>query len=140
MHSSNKRQRFARAVLGIIAVVLCGSAIVALAVPRFRWRVEIARLKATGALPEISWKELWQLNRHGDPFNLKDLVTTPSPYLVIKNPFGSADGISSGEKIFESNCTRCHGANGGGGNTGPALKQRQMHNGNSDWAIFKTIS
>jgi alcohol dehydrogenase (cytochrome c) len=140
MPSTKKLIRLTLIVLGLIAVVLCGSVLALLSVPRYRWRVEIAKLKATDALPGITWKELWQLNRHGDPFNLKELATTPSPYLVIRNPFASADGVAAGEKIFQSNCTVCHGANGAGGGAGPALKQRQMHKGNSDWAMFKSIS
>lgn len=139
MPSPNKRIRFTWVVLVILAVGSCGF-VLALSVPRFRWRVEIARLKATGGLPDITWKELIQLDRHGDPFNLKELTTTPSPYLAIRNPFASDEGVSAGEKVFQLHCTVCHGADGVGAAGGPTLKQRQMHEGSSDWAIFKTIS
>ena len=91
-------------------------------------------------LSDISWKELWQLNHHGDPFHLKELVKTPSPYLVIKNPFTSTADLAAGEGAFQTHCTVCHGEGGVGGPAGPALKQRQMLQGSSDWAIFKTIS
>ena len=140
MPSLNRRIRFILMVLGILAAGFFGAVVALLSVPRFRWRAEIVRLKAVGALPDITWKELIHLNRHGDPFNLKELVTNPSPYPVIKNPFVSGNDIAAGEKIFQANCTLCHGANGEGGPAGPALKQRQMRKGSSDWAIFKTIS
>src|SRR6266852_718560 len=140
MPSPNKRTLFTPAVLGILAVVFCGSVFALISVPRYRWRVEIVRLKAIGALPDITWKELFQLNRHGDPFNLKKLVTIPSPYLVIKNPFASAEDVSAGERIFQLHCTVCHAANGVTGGVGPTLEGRQMRKGSSDWAMFKTIS
>ncbi|MGD0965384.1 MAG: PQQ-dependent dehydrogenase, methanol/ethanol family [Candidatus Acidiferrales bacterium] len=140
MPSLNKGIRFVLVILGILTVVCFGALLGLLSVSRFRWRAEIVRLKAVGALPDISWKELFDLNRHGDPFNLKELVTTPSPYLVIQNPFVSGEDIAAGERIFQSNCTLCHGSKGVGGSLGPALKQRQMEKGSSDWAIFKTIS
>ena len=140
MLSPNKRIRFTLVVLGILAVGSFEFVFALISVPRFRWRVGIVRLKATGALPDITWKELIQLSRRGDPFNLKELATTPSPYLVIRNPFASDEGVSAGEKIFQLHCTVCHGANGVGGAGGPTLKQRKMREGSSDWAIFKTIS
>jgi hypothetical protein len=65
-------------------------------VPRYRWRVQIVWLKASGTLPDIGWRELWQLNRHGDPFQLKDLVKTPSPYFAIKNPYTSTADLAAG--------------------------------------------
>jgi alcohol dehydrogenase (cytochrome c) len=97
-------------------------------------------LKVTGKLTDISWKELYHMNRHGDPFNLKDLASTRSPYLAIKNPYASDEDVESGGKLFQSNCSFCHGTNGVGGGAGPVLKQRAMENGSSDWALFKTVS
>jgi alcohol dehydrogenase (cytochrome c) len=132
--------RSAVVALGILAIGFVGCLLVLLSVPRYRWRVEVVRLKATGGLPGLGWKELFHLNRRGDPFNLKGLVETPSPYLAIKNPFGSAEDVSAGQRIFQANCTNCHGSNGAGGGAAPALQQHEMRNGTSDWSVFKTIS
>jgi alcohol dehydrogenase (cytochrome c) len=140
MPSLNRGMRFTLLGLGILIVLFVGSVLVLLSVPRFRWRLEIVQLKATGGLSDLTWKELVHLNRHGDPFNLKGLVNTPSSYLAIKNPFSSAEDVSAGESIFQSNCTLCHGSHGVGGGAGPALEQHQMRKGSSDWAVFKTIS
>ena len=140
MVSPNRKGRFLLGVFSVLLVVLLGSSLVLLSVPRFRWRLEVVRLKAVGRLPEITWRELFHLNRHGDPFNLRGLVTTPSPYVAITNPFNSAENLTAGDNLFRSNCALCHGTNGAGGTGGPSLKQRQMHKGNSDWAIYKTIS
>ena len=140
MVSRNRGKRFLLVVLSVLLVAVLGSSLVLLSVPRFRWRVQIVRLKAVGGLPDLTWHELFDLNRHGDPFNLKGLVANPSPYIAINNPFHSPENLAAGEKLFQSNCVLCHGANGVGGAGGPALKQHQMRNGSSDWAIFKTIS
>jgi alcohol dehydrogenase (cytochrome c) len=140
MFFGNRRTRTILAILGILIVVIVGSVVGALSIPRYRWRVRIVQLKATGSLPDLTWKELYHLNRHGDPFNLKGLVAVPSPYLAVKNPFVSDEDISTGERLFQSNCSFCHGGNGVGGRSGPALKQRQLLSGTSDWALFKTVS
>lgn len=140
MLSRNRRIRFVQIALGTLALACLGATVVLLSVPRFRWRVDLVRLKVTGGLTDISWKELYHMNRHGDPYDLKDLVSTRSPYLAIRNPFASEEDVEAGEKLFESNCSFCHGTNGVGGGAGPALKQRAMEKGSSDWALFKTVS
>jgi alcohol dehydrogenase (cytochrome c) len=124
----------------LLLVGLVGSVLLLLSVPRFRWRVEIVRVKAAGGLSDITWRELFHLSRRGDPFHLQGLARTPNAYLVIKNPFVSADDVLAGERIFQTNCALCHGAHGVEGTAGPALQQRQMSKGDSDWALFKTIS
>jgi alcohol dehydrogenase (cytochrome c) len=137
------RTRLARVlvvILGLFLIGIVALGIVAYGVPRYRWRAEIVRLKATGGLSTITWKELYHLNRHGDPFHLEDLAKNHSPYLSIKNPFASPDDVSAGERLFQSNCSFCHGSEGAGGRSGPTLKQRQMARGSSDWALFRTIS
>jgi alcohol dehydrogenase (cytochrome c) len=123
-----------------IVVLVMGILAVALAVPRYRWRVDIAYLMARGRIKGITWKELNNLNRRGDPFNLKALPSTRNPYLAIKNPFSSDADVSAGENLFEDDCSSCHGSKGLGGRSGPSLRQREMVMGDSDWALFKTIS
>jgi alcohol dehydrogenase (cytochrome c) len=132
--------RWLFATFGILGFAVVALVLAFTLVPRFRWRAQLVRLKASGTLPDISWKELWQLARPGDPFNLHELLKTPSPYVAIKNPFTSAADLAAGKAAFQAHCTVCHGANGVGGPGGPALKQWQMRKGNSDWAIFETIS
>ena len=100
MVSRKGRIRLLLVVFGALAIVFAGSVIVALSVPRYRWRVKIAELKVAGKLPDITWKELAHFNRHGDPFNLQGLVTTRNPYLAIKDPFATAEDISAGQKTL----------------------------------------
>jgi alcohol dehydrogenase (cytochrome c) len=135
-----RRTRWVAIALGVLLVVVIGAGLVTYFVPRFHWRAQIVHLKIKGALPNISWKELYHFQGHGDPFNLKGLVSEHNPYYVITNPFDSPDDIRTGEKLFQSNCSSCHGSDGAGGGAGPVLKQRHMVQGSSSWALFKTIS
>jgi alcohol dehydrogenase (cytochrome c) len=107
---------------------------------QIHWRLAVLRLKATGSVPELSWGDLVRMSRSGNPYNLAALAKTPYPFVVIKNPYGSAADISAGANLFQSHCTVCHGASGTGGRAGPALERRQMVAGSSDWAVFETIS
>jgi alcohol dehydrogenase (cytochrome c) len=139
MRTPNRGVRLFLHIAGLLLVSSAGILIILLAVPRFRWRVQIVYLKAVDDLPGISWKEIYHMGRHGDPYNLKGLVTTHNPYQVIKDPYVAADDISDGAKLFQSHCAQCHGTEGVGG-AGPALKQHVLRRGGSDWAIFKTVS
>jgi alcohol dehydrogenase (cytochrome c) len=139
MPSRNRLLRFLLALCVLAVVGIVGVVSLMYAIPRYRWRIQIVRMKLAGDLPDITWTELRRLNRHGDPFNLKELVETPSPYMVIKNPYDSKEDVAAGEKLFQTNCALCHGTNGIGG-IGPKLKQSRLRHGNSAWAIFKTMS
>ena len=104
-------------------MVTLGFALVAFAlafllVPRVHWRTEVVWLKASGALQDISWGELWQLSRHGDPFNVRELAKTPNPYMVIKNPLTSTADLAAGRATFQAHCAVCHGAGGAGDKIG----------------------
>jgi len=108
--------------------------------PKVRLDLAIARLKATGSLPDIGWMDIFRMGRSGRHFNLPDLAKTPNPYAVISNPYTSPEDLSIARGVFRSHCASCHGANGTGGPGGPALQRRQMVEGSSDWALFRTIS
>ncbi len=108
--------------------------------PKVRVGLKISWLKATGSLPDVTWKDLFRMGRPGSHFNLPELATTHNPYAVVRNPYNSSVDISAGSSLFRSHCGGCHGATGMGGNGGPALQHRQMTQGSSDWAIFRTIT
>src|SRR5271163_1683224 len=132
------RTSYTWAAVGFLVLVIV---IAVSSVAPVRWRLALVRLKATGSLPDLGWGDLVWMSRPGSHFNLKELTKTPNPFVaVIKNPYNSAADIATGEGIFQSHCTICHGANGSGGPSGPTLRQRQLAQGSSDWAIFRTIS
>jgi alcohol dehydrogenase (cytochrome c) len=128
-------------LIGLAFVFALLGGVLALAfVPKARVALKIARLKASGMLPDVSWKELARMSRPGSHFNLPELATTPNPYAVIQNPYNFAADVSAGNALFRSHCATCHGADGSGGAGGPALQHRQMTQGSSDWALYRTIS
>lgn len=130
-------------VLLVLVVVLAVGLLAVRRIPRAREGVAIVGLKLTGSLSDISWGDLYRIyktSRNGRRFNLPDLATTPNPYAVLVNPFGSPEDVSAGSDLFRSHCSTCHGSNGSGGAGGPVLQHRQMVHGGSDWAIFKTVS
>src|SRR5262245_31991974 len=48
--------------------------------------------------------------------------------------------IQRGRKLFDANCSGCHGADGHGGTRGPSLGTGHLKHGNSDRALFRTIT
>ena len=60
-------------------------------------------------------------------------------YLVIRDPLTSPADRRRGEEQFAAHCARCHGDSAQGG-AGPALVGRTFARGDSDWAMFRTIS
>lgn len=57
----------------------------------------------------------------------------------MHNPYTSAADEAAGAKIFRTYCARCHGFDGTG-DRGPALTRGEFRYGNSDAALFRTIS
>src|SRR6516164_11069784 len=133
----NTRSRWA---LAVVVLLLLGLALALSSVTRIRQGFTIVRLKATGSLPDLGWMDLIRMGRPGSHFNLPELAETPNPYAAIRSPYTFAADVSAGSELFRSHCATCHGADGSGGPGGPALQHRQMAQGSSDWAIFRTIS
>jgi alcohol dehydrogenase (cytochrome c) len=125
-------------IAGII--IFLGVGLAAVSVPKIRMGLRIAWWKATGSLPDIEWTDLARMAKPGAHFNLPDLAETPNPYAAIRNPYKSPEDITEGSELFRSRCANCHGSDGAGGPGGPNLQRRQMQQGSSDWALFRTIS
>jgi alcohol dehydrogenase (cytochrome c) len=121
-------------------LLILGVAVAVTSSPKTRLGLVIIRSKATGAMPDIGWLDLFRMVRSGKHFNLPELARTPNPYAVIVNPYSSSKDVSTGSDLFRSHCVACHGANGEGGTGGPRLQLRRMVQGGSDWAIFLTVS
>jgi alcohol dehydrogenase (cytochrome c) len=124
----------------VIAILLLGLVVALNSFDPIRWRFTLVRMKALGRLQDVGWKDLFWMSRPGSHFNLRDLSKIPSPYATIKSPYGSPSDIQAGSALFQSGCAICHGAGGAGGPTGPNLRHRQMVQGSSDWALFRTIT
>ena len=46
------------------------------------------------------------------------------PSLILCTPLLFAQVPDAGKKLFDSSCARCHGADGNGGEMGPAIRSR----------------
>ena len=135
----NLRSRFYYAWL-VLGLILLGVAWAVISIPHVRAGLTIVRLKTTGSLPDVGWIDLARMSRPGSHFNLPELANTPNPYAAIRNPYSYPVDIARGQNMFQSHCAVCHGTNGSGGATGPDLQHRQMVQGGSDWALFRTVS
>ena len=56
------------------------------------------------------------------------------------NPFNTPADRSAGERMFRTQCAACHGPDGSGGAGGPELLTGTFRRGDSDEALFQTVS
>ena len=123
-------------VLLIFAFAMLATAV---AVPQIRWRVLVVALKCAGQLGSVEWKELAMMLQPDSGVPLRALAGKRNPFAVISDPFESAADQAAGKTLFAANCARCHG-DGASGGAGPALVGRMLKIGDSDWAMFHTIT
>jgi alcohol dehydrogenase (cytochrome c) len=123
-----------------VVLLFLGTVVAASLFPKVRSGLVIVRLKTTGSLPDIGWMDLFRMIRSGSHFNLPELAKTPNPYAAIRNPYDSPEDLLAAREVFRSHCATCHGTDGSGGSGGPPLRQREMVNGSSEWALFRTLS
>ena len=131
-----------RSVLKVAFIVIVLSiAGVALAIWRsdsLRWRFQAVAVVAEGKIPDLSLGDAIRMALPGSGYWLEDLAERGSAYATIKNPRISDSDLQAGEETFKSQCAACHAADAHGG-TGPALVNRQLTHGDSDWAMLRTI-
>ncbi len=56
------------------------------------------------------------------------------------NPYAAGLDVRAGEGLFERHCSRCHGMNATGGETGPDLTTGQFRHSSTDAGLFSVIS
>src|SRR5579871_4734324 len=104
------------------------------------WRIRLFARKASGHIPDLSWRELWFMARQRGGFGMEFLVEGFSPEGSIRNPFVTGDDTRAASKVFATQCAICHGADGVGGEHGaPALNHPGLRHGDSDFAIYKVL-
>ncbi|MEZ5561170.1 MAG: PQQ-binding-like beta-propeller repeat protein [Pseudomonadales bacterium] len=132
-----------RYLIKVAIVVLLIGAVGAFAaltlVPDLRWRVHVLPLSATGQIPDVSFGQLLRMIVPGSGYYVKALAETRNPYYSIRNPTEGADSVAAGERLFNAQCATCHGPEGVGASA-PALSGDAYRHGDSDWAIFRTVS
>jgi alcohol dehydrogenase (cytochrome c) len=130
------KRSFAKSV-ALAAMLVAG--LVVVAVPDYRWRTIVAARKVTGLLENVTWKDLRDIAAPGSGFELKHLARWGDPYATIEDPYTSESDRNRGRELFALNCVKCHGAEAKGG-LAPALVGRALKHGDSDWALYLTIT
>ena len=103
------------------------------------WRAHLFARKAEGAVPDLSWRELWFMTRVRGGFGLEGFVRGGySLQGALVNPYVTDNDHQSGARIFRERCAACHG-NNGTGERAPALNRSGLSHGDADMAIYKVI-
>ena len=123
----------------VLVIILFISTVTVLSIPETRWRSQVVALKVQGHFPELSWGALFRMLKPSSGYWLKPLVKSKNLYSAITNPFGSDLDVSAGEETFLLQCSICHGTDGSGVSA-PSLKRGEFRNGDSDWALYLTIT
>ena len=129
---SRKRVGIALLLALLVSVALAWS------IDGIRWRLQVAGLKAAGNLDDIGWAEMALMMRPGSPYSLEPLRENSNAFAVILNPHDSPADRQAGEQLFGEYCALCHGPKGEAGPAPSLLGTFKM--GDSDWALFRTIS
>jgi len=124
-----------RASLLALLIVLLAIA----ALPDYRWRAVVVARKLTGLLDDVTWADLGDIARPRSGFELRHLARWGNPYSTIEDPHTAAGDRTRGRELFSLNCGKCHGADARGG-FAPALVGRALRHGDSDWALYRTIT
>ena len=133
--AQRKKRRYLRAALLAILVVVAICAVV----PSIRWRFHLLFLGATGQIPDIELHDLVLLMSPSSGQSVTRIIDTRNPYAVIRNPRTSTGDINAGGRLFQDQCATCHSPDGSGTANAPALFGREFKNGDSDWAVYRTI-
>jgi alcohol dehydrogenase (cytochrome c) len=134
---AHQRRALRVVALALGAAMLVGAALVA--VPELRWRSALGVRKAVGLLPDLTWSDVIDITRQSLGFRVRSLVRHGDPYAVIHDPTLSSADLAHGQDTFLKNCVRCHGPEAQGG-LGPPLVGRTFSHGDSDWAVYRTIT
>jgi alcohol dehydrogenase (cytochrome c) len=106
---------------------------------RISWRAQLFARKAEGAIPDLSWRELWFMTHARGGFGLEAFVNTGiSLDGMVVNPFTTNADYQSGAGIFRERCAPCHGDEGKGAHA-PPLNRSGFSHGDSELAIYKVV-
>ncbi len=127
-----------RVLYGIVALIIVGVAAGA-GVGTIRWRVQVIALHLSGAIPDITLREVIAYMLPGSDQSMAFLIEQPNPYAIIRNFRTSESDIQAGSTLFLARCASCHGPDAGGGPLAPSLIGRELKHGESDWAVYRVI-
>jgi alcohol dehydrogenase (cytochrome c) len=134
----NKRMRRPM-VLACLLLVLVVCAAVVFRTEPLRLRVSLGYLAARGEIVGLNMRDAAHVGRIPSPYWLAGIVISRNAYRTLSNPYTDAGNIAAGAATFSRECASCHGPHAGGSDVAPALVNRQLRHGGSDWAVFQTI-
>jgi len=103
------------------------------------WRAELFLRKASGQIPDLSWRELWWMTHVRGGFGMEGAFKGGySLEGTVTNPFVSSEDHQAGEQVFRAHCQACHGKAGTGA-YGPPLNRPGFSHGDSDLAVYKVV-
>src|SRR4051812_54855 len=126
------RVLFAGALISVVLAVI-------VATPRMHWRCHVLLLHAAGQIPDIELRQLLAYVMPGSDQWMAPLIETRNPYAVVRNHRTTTADITAGSRRFRAQCGVCHAPDATGGPGGPRLVNHKFRNGESDWALYKTI-
>jgi alcohol dehydrogenase (cytochrome c) len=126
-------------VLLIALTCVAALAVAVVGVKPLRWRVELLALHAAGKIPDIGFGELVSMMKPGSGQWLEGMVENRSPHETVVNPRRAEEDARRGAEIFIGTCAGCHGADGHGTDTAPALAGRALKVGSTPWSLYRTI-
>ena len=133
------RRRLVLALVGIAGALLLAAVAAIWSIESLRWRAQVAWLVASGQVTDLGLGETIPMLKPGSRYWLEGLVDTHNPYSSIGNPYTGDDDARAGAKVFGQSCASCHGSDARGGPSAPSLVGRGFKNGDSDWAVYRTI-
>ncbi len=114
----------------------------------FYWRMRFYLQKATGGVPDLSWREVIQGtwpgmvlkgSWPGSGFIRGSMVTDGRGLDAgIENPLVSREDEAKGQALFGGHCAACHGKDGKSGHA-PSLAKSNFSVGSSDLALYKVL-
>lgn len=115
------------------------SILVAFAIPSIRQRVQILILYTLGEIPDVTSSDIVTLLSPDSGQDLARIIEKKNPHSAVQNPKTTSIDINAGAQRYRNECAQCHAPDGGGSNAVPALVGRAYKNGDSDWAVYRTI-
>jgi alcohol dehydrogenase (cytochrome c) len=129
------KRTIAKVTVLVLVIVVLAVAVV----PGYRWGAIVVARKLTGLLDDVTWADLGDIARPSSGFELRHLARWGDPYSTIQDPYTAISDRARGRELFALNCARCHGAGARGG-LAPALVGRPLSHGDSDWAVYRTVT
>ena len=129
------RLAFAGGALVVLAALAAGAWVVT----DLRWRSVVLARKLTSQLNDVTWAELADILPLKAKFDLHRLAASGNPFAAVNDPRSGDDDVRRGKDLFALNCVKCHGDHASGG-VGPRLVDRALKHGDSDWAMYRTIT